>query len=145
VGYGKAGSFEGFCSGAGLAQIGKMLTQERIQLGKSVTLQPEDITAKTLAEAALGGDELALEAYCICGEQLGRGLAVLVDVLNPERIVIGSVFARAEQLLRPAMEKALALDALAQSCEVCRIVPAQLGDEIGDYAALAVAFSRDND
>lgn len=145
VGYGKAGSFEGFCSGAGLAQIGKMLTQERIQLGKSVALQPEDITAKTLAEAAVAGDAIAIEAYRICGEQLGRGLSILVDVLNPERIVIGSVFARAEQLLRPSMEQALQKDALAQSCEVCRVVPAELGEQIGDYAALAVAFSHDND
>ena len=145
VGYGKAGSFEGFCSGAGLAQIGKMLTQERIQLGKSVALQPEDITAKTLAEAAVAGDAIAIEAYRICGEQLGRGLSILVDVLNPERIVIGSVFARAEQLLRPSMEQALQRDALAQSCEVCRVVPAELGEQIGDYAALAVAFSHDND
>ena len=145
VGYGKAGSFEGFCSGAGLAQVGKMLTQERIQLGKSVALQPEDITAKTLAEAAVAGDAIAIEAYRICGEQLGRGLSILVDVLNPERIVIGSVFARAEQLLRPSMEQALQRDALAQSCEVCRVVPAELGEQIGDYAALAVAFSHDND
>jgi glucokinase len=122
-----------------------MLTQERIQLGKSVAMQPEDITAKTLAEAAVAGDAIAIEAYRICGEQLGRGLSILVDVLNPERIVIGSVFARAEQLLRPSMEQALQRDALAQSCEVCRVVPAELGEQIGDYAALAVAFSHDND
>ena len=144
VGYGKAGSFEGFCSGAGLAQLGKMLAQEKLQMGKPIGIPVEEITAKALAEAAAQGDELAIEAYRICGEQLGRGLSILVDVLNPERIVIGSVFARAEQLLRPSMETALQRDALAQSCEVCRVVPAELGDEIGDYAALAVAFSRDN-
>jgi glucokinase len=144
VGYGKTGSFEGFCSGGGLAQIGKTLAREQLQMGKKLpycrTLAELDhITAKSLAEYANMGDETALEAYRICGEVLGRGLAVLVDILNPERIVIGSVFARAESLLRPHMEKTLKREALSFSYETCKVVPAALGDSIGDYAALAVA------
>lgn len=144
VGYGKAGSFEGFCSGGGIAQLGKMLIREKLQMGKGLPYcknvsELDGITAKLLAEYAYQGDETALEAYRICGETLGRGLAVLVDILNPERIVIGSVFARAETLLRPHMEKTLKREALAFSYETCRIVPAALGESIGDYAALAVA------
>ena len=103
----------------------------------------DGITAKSLAQAATAGDPVAAEAFRICGEQLGRGLALLADILNPECIVIGSVFQRAEHLLRPAMEKALHEEALAPCTEVCRVVAAQLGDEIGDYAALAVAYSHD--
>jgi glucokinase len=144
VGYGKSGSFEGFCSGGGIAQIGKMLAREQIQMGKKLpyckTLAELDgITAKSLAEYANMGDETALAAYRICGEMLGKGLALLIDILNPERIVIGSVFARAEALLRPHMEKTLKRESLAFSYETCQIVPAALGDAIGDYAALAVA------
>ena len=64
---------------------------------------------------------------------------MLVDILNPEVIVIGSVFQRAEHLLRPHMEKILNQEALPFAREMCKIVPAKLADDIGDYAALSVA------
>ena len=67
------------------------------------------------------------------------GLAILIDVLNPEIIVLGSIFAPCESLLRPAMEAAIAEDAMPATREVCRIVPAELGESIGDFAAATVA------
>lgn len=100
------------------------------------------VTAKTVADAADGGDDLAIAIYRECGEWLGRGLAVLVDLLNPELIVIGSIFARSEALLRPAMEETLRGEALPAAVERCRIVPAQLGEKIGDYAALSLAMGE---
>ena len=54
-----------------------------------------------MAEAAEKGDPVAAEVYRVCGENLGKGLAVLVDLLNPEIIVIGSIFARSRELLWP--------------------------------------------
>ena len=144
-GYGKVGSFEGFCSGGGIAQLGKMLALERLQRGETLPYcKNKDelgvITAKLLADYAREGDETALETYRVCGEKLGEGLSILIDVLNPQTIVIGSVFARAEDLLRAPMERVLKREALAYSLGNCRIVPAALGEEIGDYAALAVSY-----
>lgn len=139
VGYGKAGSFEGFCSGGGLAQQGKTAATERRQQGHPFPIPQEDITAKTLAEAAKAGDEAALSVYRQCGRMLGRGLSVLIDILNPEMIVIGSIFERAEELLREEMEKIIEKEALARSRAACRVVPAALGDAIGDVAAIGVA------
>lgn len=98
------------------------------------------MTAKSIADAAHTGDKTAQEVYRVCGEYLGRGLAILVDLLNPERIVLGSIFARSGDLLRDTMEKALEAEALAASRVCCEIVPAELGESIGDYAALATAF-----
>ena len=145
TGYGKTGSFEGFCSGGGLAQLGKSLALEKLQRGESVSYCKSKsdlnrITAKTLAEHARKGDETAIEVYRICGEKLGEGLSILIDILNPQMIVIGSVFARAEDLLREPMERVLKREALAYSLDKCKIVPAALGEEIGDYAALAVSY-----
>ena len=148
VGYRKAGSFEGFCSGAGLAQLGKAAAKEALKNGTAPTYCPTEndldpITAKTIADAAYAGDETALAVFRLCGEKLGVGLSVLIDILNPERIVIGSIFARAEDLLRPSMERVIDKEALPDSAACCRIVPAALGEEIGDYAALSVAFGID--
>ena len=145
VGYGKKGSFEGFCSGGGIAQLGKTLALEKLQMGESTLFcknkdDLESVTAKSIAESALAGDETARKVYEICGKQLGRGLSVLVDILNPERIVIGSIFQRSEQLLRKYMEETLEEESLSLARKVCEIVPASLEENLGDIAALSVAM-----
>ena len=149
VGYGKSGSFEGFCSGGGLAQIGKTLAYEQLQMGKPLPFchsytELENIDAKLLADFADAGDPIALRAYEICGEMLGRGISIIVDILNPEVIVIGSIFQRSENLLRTPMEKVLKKEALSLSSSVCSVLPAKLGNSIGDFAALSVAFEGEN-
>ncbi|MBE6689435.1 MAG: ROK family protein [Ruminococcaceae bacterium] len=149
VGYGKAGSFESFCSGGGIAQLARTRALELFQQGKKAAFcqNPDEIngiTAKTVAEYAVNGDSDALEIFRICGEKLGEGLSVLVDILNPQRIVIGSIFARCEQLLRPHAQRVMERECLAVSLGVCELVPAQLGESIGDMAALAVAVSHIN-
>ena len=150
IGYGKAGSFEGFCSGGGIAQLGKMYAQEKLQMGKSVSFcisfsELENITAKSIAECAYKGEKDAIEVYETCGVMLGKGLSILIDVLNPERIVLGSIFQRSESLLRPKMQEILEKECLTYPLKVCEVVPAKLGDNIGDYAALAVAsMNREN-
>ena len=143
VGYGKSGSFEGFCSGGGLAQLGCAMARERVQRGVCPAYYQNGeagVTAKSIADAARAGDETALEVYRVCGEYLGRGLAVLIDLLNPQRIVLGSIFARSGDLLRESMERSLRGEALAASAACCQIVAAELGESIGDYAALATAL-----
>jgi glucokinase len=99
-----------------------------------------ELTAKDIAESARRGDPLACEVFRIAGERLGAGLAILVDVLNPEVIVIGGVFMRCEDLLLPPCERVLRREALSESLDLCRILPAALGEEIGDYAALGAAL-----
>lgn len=65
---------------------------------------------------------------------------MLIDILNPEKIVISSIFARSENLLREGMEKIINKEALPQAVKCCKIVPAALGEQIGDYAAIAAAL-----
>ncbi len=134
--YGKAGSFEGFCSGAGIAAMGKKM----LSIYNGITSIPRDnVTAKTIADAAINGDKLANAIYRRCAEKLGLGLSILIDILNPEKIVIGSIFQRSGHLLIESMNEVIKKEALAVSAECCEIVPAMLGDEIGDYAAIGVA------
>lgn len=144
VGYGKRGSFEGFCSGGGIAETGKMLAREKFQQGEKVSFcrsvqEIENITAKSIGDLAKEGDALSVKVYEICAEKLGRGLSVIIDILNPEKIIIGSVFQRCECLLRDKMQEVVDRESLRRSAKVCQIVPALLGEEIGDYACLSVA------
>lgn len=144
VGFGKQGSFEGFCSGGGIAQLGKTYAIEQFQKGIKVSFCEDysaldNVTAKYIAECAYNGNQDAIGIFDLCGEMLGYGLSILVDILNPERIVLGSIFQRCESLLRPSMERVLNKECLTQSLNCVSILPAKLGDSIGDCAALAVA------
>ncbi len=124
-GYGKHGSAEGYCSGGGIKNLGKLFGVDK--------------TAKELAIAANTGDETAIEIYKTSGKYLGRMIAILADILNPECVVIGSVFARSEALLRPSMEEEIKKEALSYTSQCIEVKPALLGDKIGDYAALITA------
>ena len=145
VGYGKEGSFEGFCSGGGIARIAATKVLERLQRGEHPSFCPDylsigSLTAKDVSEAAGRGDPIALEVFEQSASYLGYGLSILVDLLNPERIVIGSVYARSEKLFRETMQKIMKQECLPDSLGVCEVKAAQLGDQIGDYAALSVAI-----
>ncbi len=91
-----------------------------------------DLTARTVFEAAITGDSLASEIVDISASYLEKGLAILIDILNPECIVIGSICARNEAYLNPLIEKVLEREAIPAARKVCKVVPAALGDSIGD-------------
>ncbi len=135
---GKPGCLEGYASGAGIAGLAAL----RRETWTETTSLPQKASAQEVARAACDGDALAISILTESGDALGRGLAILVDLLNLELIVIGSIFVRCEDFLRPSMEEALRRDAMATSLQDCRIVPAALGEEIGDYAALALAVEH---
>lgn len=121
MGFGKAGSYEGYCSGGGIAQYG---------LG----------SAEKLSELAVAGDAAAIKIWEQTGHYLGRLIAILIDILNPERIVIGSIFMRSGQFMTETMYQTLEAETLSASQKVCTIVPAGLGEALGDVAALCVAM-----
>lgn len=144
VGFGKEGSFEGWCSGGGIAQVGQTMARQRIQMGaKTAYCSSLDelpaVTAKSIAEAAYAGDETAREVYRMVARYLGRGLALIIDVLNPEVIILGSIFGRSRDLIEPYMLEVVHREAIGFSAAKCRIVPAGLGEHIGDMAALVLA------
>ena len=145
VGYNKAGSFEGFCSGGGIKQLGVTAAKKLLSAGSPRPLfcrTPDklpDITAKSIADAAYKGDKTAVGIYKKSARYLGAGISVIIDLLNPEAVVIGGIYPRCEDLLQSEMMKVIEKEALSFSASVCRVVPAYFGDGIGDVAALSVA------
>ncbi|MGB8197175.1 MAG: ROK family protein [Acidimicrobiales bacterium] len=147
-GYGKDGSFEGFCSGAGIGKWAQQTAASSLQHGRPSELAPDwfdlaDVTAHQLAKAADGGDEVALRLWSDVGRKLGAGLSLLVDLLNPDIIVIGGIYVRQHDRLEPTMLEELRNEALPESLASCRIVPSELGEEIADYSGLVAALVGD--
>lgn len=143
VGYGKAGSVEGWTSGRGMALHAADVVDAAIKSGKP-TLLAEDytlqrLTAQTIGEAAAKGDVIARQIVHNTGERLGETLAILIDLLNPERIIIGGLALRLGDLLFGPALAAMRREALPQSEETCKVMPAELGKHIGDVSALCVA------
>lgn len=144
IGYHKAGSVEGWASGGGLGQVATAAVEASVERGESTLLaacldRNGAVTARDVAEAARAGDALAKKLIRETGERLGETLAILVDILNPDRIVIGGLAVRlGDELLGPA-RAVLNREALPMSAAACEIVPAQLNEQIGDLAALCVA------
>lgn len=145
VGYGKAGSFEGFCSGGGIKNLAQLTARKYLAENKESILfkseeEIEKLDAKIVADAMYQGDAFAKEVYTKCAEYLGRGLSIIIDIINPEAVVIGSIYERNKDFFLPLISDMIKKEALSFNAEVCKILPAELGDSIGDYAALGVLF-----
>lgn len=130
--YGKTGSWEGWTSGAGMVLLAQREFPHRWN---------ENTPVKELVDAMVSDDPQALAVAALAGTQLGRGLAILVDMLNPQIIVLGSLaVALGERLLAPA-RRTLEQEALPQAVAACEILACALGKQIGDVAALMAAIN----
>jgi glucokinase len=90
----------------------------------------------------LANDEEALLVAEAAGKWMGRGLALLIDALNPQVIVFGSLgVALGERVLGPA-RRVIAEEALPQAAAACELAPSVLGKQIGDVAALMAALTN---
>ena len=143
LGFHKNGSVEGYCSGGGIARLARLEMEKEQKRGRQVRVYEEmgaeNVDAKTLADYARAGDPFCQKIYKKSGEKLGAALSILIDLLNPEIIVIGGVFMRSSDLLLPHALKTINRESLALSAEVCKIVPAKLNENIGDISALTIA------
>ncbi|MBZ5515525.1 MAG: ROK family protein [Acidobacteriia bacterium] len=145
VGHNKAGSAEGWASGGGMAQLAAQSVAEAQRKGKQTLLAEhvrsgKPISAREVGAAARKGDAVAVDILRSTGERLGEVLAILVDVLNPQRIVIGGLAVRLGDLLLNPASKVMRREALAPSADICEVVPAGLGESLGDIAALTVGM-----
>lgn len=144
-GYGKKGSFEGFCSGGGIKKLAELTAIEYLRENKKSSLFESEadfsnLTAANIAKAMYEGDEFATAVYKKCAEYLGRGLSVIIDIINPEAIVIGSIFERNEEFFQSEIKEIIENEALTDNVKSCKILSAELGESIGDFASLGLLF-----
>lgn len=140
IGYNKAGSVEGYCSGSGIKRLAKILYDKAKK--KDCYIEKfgiENVDAKILADGAREESEFCKKVYAVSGRKLGEALSILIDLFNPSKIVIGGIFMRSGDLLIDEAEKVIKKQALPLSRKVCEIVPALLSENIGDVSALVVA------
>ncbi len=97
-----------------------------------------DASGPAVIAAARAGDAACAHSVTQAGEMLGRGIAALCMVTNPERVVLGTLAVHAADLLLPVIERVARERSWPRVHERLQIVPAELGDRAQDLAALCV-------
>jgi glucokinase len=135
------GCVEALASGTALAREARRIATERPDSALARTLrQGRELAGPIVTELAHDGDPAAIEVLALIGSRLGVAIASLVNIFNPQVVVIGGgVIGAGELLLGPARE-AVAQRALRPSRDEVRIVPARFGVEAGMIGAAALAF-----
>jgi glucokinase len=138
---GHQGCLEALASGTALAAEGLRVAAGAPYTGLGRALDAgTEITGSLVTELAHDGDPAARDVVALIGARLGIGIASLVNIFNPEVVVVGGgVSAAGELLLEPARDVVLAR-ALAPSRDVVRVLPARFGAESGMLGAAALAW-----
>jgi glucokinase len=141
-GCGNTGCLEMLASGMAIAgdAIGRINRGEKSSLVDMVAGKLEDINAEVVGRAARNGDNLAQDVIARAAFYLGIGMVNIVNIFNPEMIVIGGGMAELGDMLVEPGRRMVAERAFSISARLVRIVTAQLGNEAGVYGAAAFAL-----
>jgi glucokinase len=135
------GCVESLASGTALAREARRIAAERpgSELGRALQ-KGRELAGPLVTELAHDGDPAAIEVIALIGSRLGVAIASLVNIFNPQVVVIGGgVIGAGELLLAPA-RAVVAARALPPSRDLVRIVAARFGVEAGMIGAAALAY-----
>jgi predicted NBD/HSP70 family sugar kinase len=127
-------------SGGAVVRLAKdaiLLDKDSI-LAKLADGKEENLEPSTVVEAAIAGDQRAISILSDVGLDLGRGIAILIQLLNPELIILGGAIAEAKQYITTPIQQALNIYSMAKLREKTSIELSQLGMEVGLKGAIAI-------
>ena len=147
VGFGIRGSLEGFCSGPGIAQLAvTRLIQARHRQEDSALFHLDRdwrlIDSRDVGQAAQAGDALARDCLEECAEKLGSFCALLTDLLNPDRIVLGTIGRIHQDIIIPTARRVVEERAHPAAARRLQIVPSRLGESLPFHAGAAAFFGE---
>jgi glucokinase len=125
---------------ASATAIVRMTREARPRYPNSILHNTEDLTSEKVYQAGKQGDELAIEVFRRMGVYLGIGLASLINVLNPEIVVIGGGLSNGWDLFEQHMHQQVLERAFPIPARRVKIVRAQCGDDAGLLGAAKLAF-----
>ncbi|MDE0688814.1 MAG: ROK family protein [Candidatus Poribacteria bacterium] len=144
-GCGKRGCLEALCSGPAIARRAQAAIRKQRKGGKPPTAlltladgQIEAVKSEHVLAAARTGDALALELVQETAYYMGWGIANLVNILNPDIVLLGTIAVAAGDLLLDPIRETVSKFAMTRPAEAVNIAPAELGDALGDLAAVAL-------
>jgi glucokinase-like ROK family protein len=140
---GKKGCLETEASGAALIRM----LQEKLLEGSSTAItrkriHPEDVQLEDIIQAADNDDFLAIELIGIIGEKLGRGIALLINLFNPELVILGGTLAATGDYIRLPIKSAINKFSLSLLNNATQLRMTRLGEQAGIYGACLLVRNR---
>lgn len=141
---GKKGCLEAIASGTSIVRMAEeaLLLDKDSILARMAKAHKGAIDPNLVVNAAKEGDQRAITILSDVGLNLGRGISMLIQLLNPELIVLGGVVAEANQYILTPIQQALNVYSMAKSREKTQIALYQLGNEVGLVGAIAVVTDK---
>ena len=141
-GCGQRGCLEALCSGPAIARRAREVIREQPNTAilKLADGEIAQVKSEHVLEAARTGDSLAMSLMEETGYYMGWGIANLVNILNPEIVLIGTIAVAAGDLLLDPIRRTVADMAMQRPAEAVKIMPADLGDAVGDLAAISLVM-----
>ncbi len=142
-GCGRVGHLEALASGPAIARMAQQAAADQPTVLLELAAGDRSrITAELVDEAARHGDALAQAVLARAGVAIGVGVANLLNLLNPSRVIIGGGVSRAGELLMAPIRQTVRAQAFDRPARDADIVLAALGDDVGVIGAAAVVFVR---
>jgi predicted NBD/HSP70 family sugar kinase len=141
---GKKGCLESVASGTAIVRMAKdaIATDSDSILARMVRENQGELEPYVVVDAALAGDQRAITILSEVGLDLGRGISILIQLLNPELIIIGGSVAEAKQYLITPIQQALNIYSMAKARENTQISLYKLGKEVGLMGGVAVVNEK---
>jgi glucokinase len=143
AGCGRNGCLEAYASGTSIAERAAEAVDSAAREGELTTLAGvEPLTAVDVAAAVREGDPVAVRVWDETTEALGSGLVSIVNLFEPELVVLGGGVTRSADLLLPPVRESVARLAMGPAASAVRVVAASAGEQAGLLGAAAIAFER---
>src|ERR1035437_9231070 len=141
---GKRGCLETVASGSAIAKRAQIdMTNGMISILARLTDEnPERIDAETVVKAAQLEDQYAIGLLSEMGEQLGKGIAVLINIFNPEMIILGGKIGMAENYIIDPLQLSLNKYAISRIKRDCQIVTSKLREKSALLGAFALVIDK---
>jgi glucokinase-like ROK family protein len=141
---GKRGCLETIASGVTIAK----LVKKGAELGKSLIFsnikegEIDKIDAKQVVDAAINGDQFAINILSEVGFNLGKGIAILIQLFNPELVILGGRISEARQYITIPIQQSLNTYCMKQLNEQTSIVVSEMGQNVGVMGAVAIVMEN---
>ena len=145
-GCGKYGCLEALCSGPSIARRAQeaVANQPYTRILALANGQIDSVRSEHVLQAARDGDALAIALVEETAYYMGWGIANLVNILNPQIVLLGTIAVAAGDLLLDPIRRTVAEMAMQRPLESVKIMPAELGDSIGDLAAISLVIGHED-
>lgn len=141
---GKQGCLETIASGTAITRIAKegMTAGRSALLGQLIDNDPNKIEIRKVVQAAMMGDQFSISLLANVGHWLGKGMAYLIQIFNPELIILGGRMSEANQFILPPIQQSIQIFCNPELGNDIEIRVSELGSQAGIQGVVALLLEH---